>query len=178
MSLRVITGPMYCGKSTELIRRVKKYKIAKKKCCVIKYFEDDRYNKKKVCTHDEGTYETNFQIDSFLSLKEHIKDFNVFAIDEGQFFSDIVDFCELVADLGKIVIVAGLDTNFKREPFGKMGTLMCKAEEVLKLTAVCEYCSKDAMYTMRISKETEEKVIGGKDKYVAVCRKCYNEKIC
>ncbi|KAK7930247.1 hypothetical protein WMY93_006642 [Mugilogobius chulae] len=97
----------------------------------------------------------------------------VIGIDEGQFFPDTVPFAEEMANLGKIVIVAALDGTFQRKAFGNILSLVPLAESVVKLHAVCMQCYKEAAYTKRIGAEKEVEVIGGADKYQAVCRKCY-----
>jgi thymidine kinase len=103
--------------------------------------------------------------------------YDCIGIDEGQFFPDIVDFCEEMANLGKTVIVAALDGNFERKPFGKILDLIPKSEEVMKLTAVCIQCGTKASFSSKISGSREVEIdIGGSDKYIATCRACYHEK--
>ncbi|XP_029355011.1 thymidine kinase, cytosolic isoform X2 [Echeneis naucrates] len=100
---------------------------------------------------------------------------SVIGIDEGQFFPDTVEFCEEMANLGKTVIVAALDATFQRKPFGNILNLVPLAESVVKLHAVCMQCYKEAAYTKRLGAEQELEVIGGADKYQAVCRRCYGD---
>lgn len=100
----------------------------------------------------------------------------VIGIDEGQFFPDIVEFCEAMANAGKTVIVAALDGTFQRKPFGTILNLVPLAESVVKLTAVCMECFREAAYTKRLGTEKEVEVIGGADKYHSVCRLCYFKK--
>ncbi|XP_061578557.1 thymidine kinase, cytosolic [Cololabis saira] len=170
--IQVIFGPMFSGKSTELMRRVRRFQIAQYKCLVIKYAKDTRYSEKGMATHDKNTMEAvpanNLQDVRPLALQAC-----VIGIDEGQFFSDTVDFCEEMANLGKTVIVAALDATFQRKAFGNILSLVPLAESVVKLHAVCMQCYKEAAYTKRIGAEKEVEVIGGADKYQAVCRKCY-----
>ncbi|XP_034362226.1 thymidine kinase, cytosolic [Arvicanthis niloticus] len=101
---------------------------------------------------------------------------SVIGIDEGQFFPDIVDFCEMMANAGKTVIVAALDGTFQRKAFGSILNLVPLAESVVKLTAVCMECFREAAYTKRLGLEKEVEVIGGADKYHSVCRLCYFKK--
>ena len=96
-------------------------------------------------------------------------------VDEGQFFPDVVKFCEDVAELGKTVIVSALDGDFRRKPFGSILELIPLAEYVVKLSAVCMICTADAAFSKRIVEGDEVEKIGGSDMYVAVCRKCYND---
>ena len=100
--------------------------------------------------------------------------FSVIGVDEGQFFSDVVEFCEAMANRGKIIIVAALDGTFERKPFRSILDLVPLAESVVKLTAVCNICHREAAFTKRIGNETEVEIIGGTDKYMAVCRRCYH----
>jgi len=101
---------------------------------------------------------------------------DVIGVDEGQFFDDICIFAEHFANMGKTVIISALDGTYQRKPFGKIPYLVCLAEEVVKLQAVCQ-CGKDAAFTKRISDDTEEEVIGGQDKYVACCRTCFDSAL-
>jgi thymidine kinase len=109
------------------------------------------------------------------SLIQQAQEYSVIGIDEGQFFTDTVKFAEEMANLGKTVIVAALDGCYRRSGFGDILQLVPLAESVIKLTAVCMICFTEASYTKRIGLERELEVIGGADKYMAVCRKCYFE---
>ncbi|NWW92233.1 KITH protein, partial [Rhynochetos jubatus] len=100
----------------------------------------------------------------------------VVGVDEGQFFPDIVEFCEGLANAGKTVIVAALDGTFQRKAFGSILNLVPLAESVVKLNAVCMECYREASYTKRLGAEREVEVIGGADKYHSVCRACYFRK--
>ena len=102
------------------------------------------------------------------------KDFSVIGVDEGQFFNDVVEFCENMANQGKIVIVAALDGTFERKPFRSILDLVPLAESVVKLTAVCNICHREAAFTKRKGNETAVEIIGGTDMYMAVCRRCYH----
>ncbi|CAH2291430.1 thymidine kinase, cytosolic [Pelobates cultripes] len=174
-SERVIFGPMFSGKSTELMRRVRRFQIAQYKCMVIKYAKDTRYSKEHLSTHDKNTMAAV----SACILQEVSKEAltcSVIGIDEGQFFPDIVDFCEEMANQGKTVIVAALDGTFQRKAFGDILNLVPLAESVVKLNAVCMECYREAAYTQRLGTEKEVEVIGGADKYHSVCRQCYFQK--
>ncbi|KAJ1072354.1 hypothetical protein K5549_017599, partial [Capra hircus] len=160
--------------STELMRRVRRFQIAQYKCLVIKYARDTRYSS-LFSTHDRNTMEA---LPACL-LRDVIQDAQgvaVIGIDEGQFFPDIVEFCENMANSGKTVIVAALDGTFQRKAFGTILNLVPLAESVVKLTAVCMECFREAAYTKRLGVEKEVEVIGGADKYHSVCRLCYFKK--
>uniref|UniRef100_A0A3Q3Q9E0 Thymidine kinase n=1 Tax=Monopterus albus TaxID=43700 RepID=A0A3Q3Q9E0_MONAL len=158
--------------STELMRRVRRFQIAQYNCLVIKYAKDTRYSDSDMVTHDKNTMEA-----IPAACLEHVRPLAlqacVIGIDEGQFFRDVVEFCEEMANLGKTIIIAALDATFQRKPFGNILSIVPLAESVVKLNAVCMQCYKEAAYTKRIGTETEVEVIGGADKYQAVCRKCY-----
>ncbi|XP_017272540.1 thymidine kinase, cytosolic [Kryptolebias marmoratus] len=170
--IQVIFGPMFSGKSTELMRRVRRFQVAQYKCLVIKYANDTRYSDTGMATHDRNTMEA-MAATCLGDVRPMALKACVIGIDEGQFFPDTVAFCEEMANLGKTIIVAALDGTFQRKPFGNILNLVPLAESVVKLHAVCMQCYKDAAYTKRIGAEKEVEVIGGADKYQAVCRKCY-----
>ena len=170
--LQVIFGPMFSGKSTELCRRLRNYKRAGKPYLAIKHGDDKRYSTDKIVTHDGES------IPSVVAntIEEGIKAFpdaEIIGIDEGQFFPDLVVMCEKLVNSGKIVIVAALNGNFKREPFSNTIGLFSKADDVVDLKAICMVCCKPSSFSKRITDEKDEIVIDGKDKYITVCRTCY-----
>ncbi|QDJ95080.1 thymidine kinase [Hypsugopox virus] len=169
--IELILGPMFSGKTSELGRRIRRHKIAKRDCVIIKYDKDTRYGK-DVFTHDGIAMSAMFT-SKLNDLCLDFINFSVIGIDEGQFFTDIVEFCERMANLGKIVIVAALDGTYQRLPFGNILNLIPIAEEVIKLSSVCTICGESASFSKRISNETEIEVIGGEDKYIATCRNCF-----
>lgn len=170
--IQVIFGPMFSGKTTELLRRIKRYQVANHPCMVIKYEKDNRYDTDGVATHDRQSLRAS-ACSVLADIKEKAIDYSVLGIDEGQFFPDIVVFSEEMASLGKTVIVAALDGTFQRKAFGAVLQLVPLAESVVKLNAVCMHCFKDAAFTKRLGEETKVEVIGGAEKYMAVCRDCY-----
>ncbi|KAG5853509.1 hypothetical protein ANANG_G00026710 [Anguilla anguilla] len=158
--IQVIFGPMFSGKSTELMRRVRRFQIAQYQCLVIKYAKDTRYSDNDMATHDKYTM-------AAVRVGAGRRG------DRNRVGTDTVDFCEDMANRGKTVIVAALDGTFQRKPFGDILGLVPLAESVVKLNAVCMHCYKEAAYTKRLGSETEVEVIGGADKYHAACRSCY-----
>nr|XP_055177279.1 thymidine kinase, cytosolic [Nyctereutes procyonoides] len=172
--IQVILGPMFSGKSTELMRRVRRFQIAQYKCLVIKYAKDTRYSN-SFSTHDRNTMEA-LPACLLRDVAQEALGVAVIGIDEGQFFPDIVEFSETMANAGKTVIVAALDGTFQRKAFGTILNLVPLAESVVKLTAVCMECFREAAYTKRLGSEKEVEVIGGADKYHSVCRLCYFKK--
>ena len=178
--IQVIFGPMFSGKSTELIRRLQRMKIAKYNCLIVKYANDKRYTDEElIATHDKQMMEavSATRLDNLKSKYNIIDDYDVIGIDEGQFFPDIIEFAETMADAGKTVIVAALDGTYQRKGFGSILELVPLAEQVIKLTAVCMSCYGEGSYTKRITEDTEVEVIGGPEKYMATCRRCYRSSV-
>ncbi|KAM8943802.1 thymidine kinase, cytosolic isoform 1-T1 [Lycaon pictus] len=151
--IQVILGPMFSGKSTELMRRVRRFQIAQYKCLVIKYAKDTRYSN-SFSTHDRNTMEA-LPACLLRDVAQEALGVAVIGIDEGQFFPDIVEFSETMANAGKTVIVAALDGTFQRKAFGTILNLVPLAESVVKLTAVCMECFREAAYTKRLGSEKE-----------------------
>ncbi|XP_078081832.1 thymidine kinase, cytosolic [Mustelus asterias] len=170
--IQIIFGPMFSGKSTELMRRVRRFQIAQYHCLVVKYAKDTRYSKEDLATHDKFTMQAVPATKLSEVLQEALKS-AVIGIDEGQFFPDCVEFAEEMANQGKTVIVAALDGTFQRKAFGNILNLVPLAESVVKLSAVCTECYGEAAYTKRLGAEKEVEVIGGTDMYQANCRSCY-----
>jgi len=174
--IQLIIGPMFSGKSTELIRRIRRYTVAKRKCLVVKYQKDTRYSSESMATHDRQQWMA-MPCEKLEDLREIANSCDVIGIDEGQFFQDIISFTEEMANHGKIVIVAALDGTFQRKPFGKICELIPLAESVVKLTAICQGCQNPASFSKRLGDEKEIELIGGSDKYIATCRNCFNDTL-
>ena len=178
--IEVICGSMFSGKTEELIRRVRRAQIAKQKVQVFKPGLDDRYQVEKVSSH------TGMHLDAIVvkEAKEILQlvdpDTTVVAIDEGQFFDwTIADVCNALADQGRRVIIAGLDMDFRGEPFGPMPLLMAQAEKVDKLQAICVVCGAPASRSQRLingqpaSYDDPVILVGAEEVYEARCRHCH-----
>lgn len=175
-AIELVLGPMFSGKSSELIRRARRYQHARKSVVVIKYARDVRYSDDSVSSHDKQMMKALGAValsDVEAAIAEMKPD--VIAVDEGQFFPDIVDFCEAQANAGRTVIVSALDGDFRRKPFGRILELVPMAERVDKLTAVCVKCCGDAAFTERTVASREIELIGAGDIYRPVCRKCFED---
>ena len=173
--IELILGPMFSGKSQELIRRIRRLRVADKKCCMIKYAKDTRYSSDKVSTHDQQTFDA-IAVNKLSSVDPEVLDWaEVIGIDEGQFFeNDLLSFCQTQAENnGKIVIVAALDGTYQRLPFLNISYLIPLSEKVDVLNAICHMCKKEACYSRRLQHHADLEVIGGLDKYRATCRKCW-----
>ncbi|HEX6291212.1 MAG TPA: thymidine kinase [Herpetosiphonaceae bacterium] len=176
-SIEVICGSMFSGKTEELIRRIKRAQIARKRVQVFKPLIDTRYSTEEVASHD-GVRAQAIPCASSAEIADLIQvDVHVVAIDEIQFFDDaIVELCERLAAEGKRVIVAGLDQDFRGEPFGPIPHLMAKAEDVAKLHAICVICGSAASRTQRLidgrpaSYHDPIILVGAQEAYEARCR--------
>lgn len=175
--LEVITGPMFSGKSEELIRRLKRARIARQRVACFKPDIDLRYHRTAIASHSSQTHEaTTVANTSHLrqSLYPHILDVEVVGLDEAQFFDEaIVQFALELVHMGKRVVMAGLDTTFTGDPFGPIPALMAVSDEVTKLSAVCMVCGAPAIHTQRLGKSRELVVVGAAGIYEARCRTCF-----
>lgn len=178
--IEVVIGPMYSGKSEELIRRLKRARIAKQNVVVFKPIIDDRYSKEDVVSHSGYTINA-IPIKDSSEMMDYINDnTQVVGIDEVQFFDDkIVDEAIKLADNGVRVIAAGLDMDFKGEPFGPTPRLLAVAEFVDKIQAICSVCGQPATRSQRLINgepaRYDEPIIqvGAVESYEARCRKCH-----
>ena len=170
-----IFGPMFAGKTSELMRKIKRHRLAQKKCLVINFYADNRYSKEpKITSHDNLSIDA-IKVKCLGDIKtSQINEVEVIGIDEGQFFVDLIEQAEKWANQGKIVIIAALDCTYQKKPFNKVTDLLAISEKVTKLSAVCMDCGKDAAFTKRISDEGEIELIGGLDIYKPVCRACFH----
>jgi len=178
--IEVICGSMFSGKSEELIRRVHRVQIAKKKIQIFKPTIDNRYAVQYIYSHN-GTKVEAINITKSKEISERIEpDTEAVAIDEAQFYDDdIVLVCQKLADQGKRVIIAGLDQDFRGEPFGPIPKLLAVAEYIDKLQAICMVCGNTASRTQRLVDGQPAKysdptiLIGAQESYEARCRKCH-----
>ena len=175
--IEVITGSMFSGKTEELIRRLKRAKIAKQQVEIFKPRIEVRYSVEEVVSHDENAIHST-PVDSSANILLLATGVEVVGIDEAQFFDDgLVDVCNQLADSGIRVIIAGLDMDYKGVPFGPIPGLMSIAEYVTKVHAICVRCGNLANYTHRLSEDDKLIVLGETDIYEPLCRICYaNDK--
>lgn len=178
--IEVITGPMFAGKTEELIRRIRRLEYAKQNIVVFKPTIDDRYSKSEVVSHNHSRTKS-VSITSAKEILDYVdNETNVVAIDEIQFLDEqAVELCEYLANRGVRVIVTGLDRDFRGEPFSFMPKLMALAEYVTKLSAICVKCHTPATRTQRIIDGRPANyhdpiiLVGAKDTYEARCRGCH-----
>lgn len=175
-SIEIICGSMFSGKTEELIRRINRVKIAKRKIMIFKPTIDSRYSKHDIVSHSHNSSEAIPVQRARVILNMIEDDVEVVAIDEAQFFDD--DIIEVVKELvakGKRVICAGLDMDYLGQPFGPMPLLMAIADDVYKCRAICVKCGHLANFSYRIADSKEQVLIGEKQEYLPLCRCCYAE---
>lgn len=171
--IEVICGSMFSGKTEELIRRLKRAKIANQKVQIFKPSRDTRYDIIKVVSHDENAVDS-IPVKSSVDIFDHVRDVNVIGIDEAQFFDEnLTEVCQKLAIKGVRVIIAGLDMDFKGRPFGPIPSLLAVAEYITKVHAICPHCGNLATHSYRLSNEQDTVLLGEKDHYEPRCRVCY-----
>jgi thymidine kinase len=174
-SIEVICGSMFSGKTEELIRRLKRAKIANLKVEIFKPAIDVRYDEVKIVSHDTNAIQST-PIDNSQKILLMAQDADVIGVDEAQFFdTEIANVCDELAFRGVRVIVAGLDMDYLGNPFGQMPYLMAKADYVTKLHAICMQCGNIANYSYRKIPNEDQVMLGAKDVYEPRCRNCYNK---
>jgi thymidine kinase len=176
--IEVIVGPMFSGKSEELIRRLRRAEIARQRVQIFKPLIDDRYAKNGIVSHSgleipSDLVKTGAEIEGKVEPRTE-----VIGIDEAQFLGDsVVEAAMKLADMGKRVIMAGLDTDFLGRPFEPMPRLLALAEEITKLLAICVRCGNPAVHTQRIVASEELIVVGAGGMYEARCRRCFEPQL-
>jgi thymidine kinase len=170
--LEVICGPMFSGKSEELIKRIRRAQIAKRRVQIFKHGVDVRYDATSIVSHSQQSL-PGIAVNDVRDILDQVDDrTELVAIDEGQFFTaDLIEVANKLANLGKRVIVAGLDLDYRGEPFGPMPQLMCQAEYVTKQLAICMTCGDPANFTQRLTQAKEQVVVGAAETYEARCRR-------
>ncbi len=175
-SLEIITGSMFSGKTEELIRRLKRAKIAKQNVKIFKPYFDNRYSSNKVVSHDSNKIKS-ISVKNSKEILKHIEKVEVVGIDEAQFFDEnLYNICNELANKGLRVIVTGLDMDYEGKPFGVVPMLMASAEYVTKVHAICMECGNLAQYSYRKNQNKDLLLLGEKDIYEPLCRKCFQKK--
>jgi thymidine kinase len=172
-SIEVVCGSMFSGKTEELIRRLNRARIARLKVEIFSPKADTRFVENALISHNSNSIPST-PVENASSILLLASDVNVVGIDEAQFFDDeLPDVCNLLANKGIRVIVAGLDMDFKGHPFGPMPDVMAMADSVTKLQAVCVRCGNPAMYSYRLVADESKILLGEKESYEPRCRICY-----
>jgi len=172
--IEVICGSMFSGKTEELIRRIRRAKIAHQKVVIFKPSTDVRYDEKQVVSHDLNIIES-VPLRSAKEILKYAAGMEVIGIDEAQFFdAELTEICQQIALRGIRVIAAGLDMDYLGRPFGPVPHLLAIAEYITKVHAICPHCGNLATHSYRLTEETDTVVLGEKDKYEPRCRTCYH----
>jgi len=175
--IEVVCGSMFSGKTEELIRRMRRAKFAKQKVEIFKPSIDTRYSDIEVVSHDQTSIKST-PVDTSSSILLLSSDIDVVGIDEAQFLDDgLVDVCNELANRGVRVIIAGLDMDFKGNPFGPMPALCAIADEVTKVHAICVRCGALAYLSHRLVHNDKQVLLGEKMEYEPLCRDCYQKAI-
>ena len=173
--IEVIVGSMFSGKSEELIRRLRRARIARQKVQIFKPAIDTRYSEDQIVSHGEMRIESRAVEGSRQLLDAIEPDTEVIGIDEGQFFDqDLPAICSALADRGMRVIVAGLDQDYLGKPFGPMPQLLAIAEYITKTHAICMVCGNPANHTQRLVASEDRVLLGAHGMYEARCRRCFD----
>jgi thymidine kinase len=172
--IEAICGPMFSGKSEELMRRLRRAIIARKRLQVFKPLIDDRYSSDEIVSHNDLRMKSQ-AVESAAGILPNLDSrTEVIGIDESNFFGlDLVDVATHLADSGKQVIIAGLDTDYMGRPFSPMPELLSLAESITKTLAVCSRCGNPAKHTQRLVESTDLIVVGASGMYEARCRRCF-----
>jgi thymidine kinase len=174
--IEVICGPMFSGKTEELIRRLKRAQYARQNLQIFKPQIDDRYDADSIVSHSQQALPSHPVADVAQmrdELDAHVK---VIGIDEVQFFDlDVIDFCNDMANKQCRVVVAGLDQDYRAEPFGPMPQLLAAAEYVTKLHAICVKCGNPAHRSYRLASNPQQVLVGSGERYEARCRRCFTQ---
>jgi len=174
-SIEVIAGSMFSGKTEELIRRLKRAKIARQKVEIFKPDIDVRFSKTEVVSHDENSIQST-PVGNSANILLLTGNVDVIGIDEAQFFDKgLVEVVVKLANMGIRVIAAGLDMDFKGKPFGPIPELMAVADHITKVHAICVKCGNIAQFSHRLSDKEQTVLLGEKDVYEPLCRGCFRE---
>src|ERR1700726_5161701 len=176
--IEVIVGPMFSGKSEELIRRLKRAEIARQRVQIFKPVIDQRYAHSDIVSHSRFELASEVVRNASKVLEKVQARTEVIGIDEGQFLGDgLVDVCMRMADAGNRVIVTGLDTDYLGRPFDPMPRLLAVAEEITKLLAICVQCGNPAGHTQRLVASEDLIVVGSAGVYEPRCRRCFEPQL-
>jgi thymidine kinase len=172
--IEVICGPMFSGKSEELIRRLRRAKIARKRVQVFKPELDNRYSKEEIVSHGDARMKSEVVTSASEILSRLDWRTQVIGIDEANFMGvEVIDIAQQLADTGKQVLIAGLDTDFMGRPFAPIPDLLALAESITKTLAICMRCGNPAKHTQRLVESEALIVVGAAGMYEARCRRCF-----
>ena len=174
--ITLIIGPMFSGKTTQLLAYERRFIIAKKSFIIIKYKGDTRYSESKVVNHDGkcNLCDHVYHLTNLADMDAYVlNQVDCVLIDEGQFFLDLEWFCKKYSK-NKHIVISGLSGDYQQKPFASISNVLGLADNIQHYVSICSKCGKDAAFTARISSENEQTVIGGSDKYQPRCGECFD----
>ena len=172
--IEIICGPMFSGKTEELIRRLVRAQIAMQNVKIYKPVIDNRYSAEDIVSHNNRVIKSQ-PVEQAEDILKHMTEADVIGIDEAQFFSaDIVSVARQLANSGKRVVIAGLEKDYLGQPFGPMPELLVEADYISKVLAICVRCGEPANFSQRLTADSAQVLVGEGDKYEARCRNCFN----
>lgn len=170
----LITGPMFSGKTSELLKRINKYIISGKKCIIIRHSMDNRYtNSNKIVTHDK--YFINCEVVSSSTLdnvEDKVEGYDIIGIEEGHFFKNIDEFSKKMTAKNKIILITALNGDYKQDIFLNVNSLIPIVNDIIFLTAICNTCYASASFTKRTTSDKDINIVGGIEMYQSVCNRC------
>jgi thymidine kinase len=175
--ITLIIGPMFSGKTTMLLSYERRFTIAKKNICMVKWSQDTRYHAEKIVTHD-GYTSTMRSTKKCMKLSElnvnEIEQADVILIDEGQFFPDLEEWCRSVEQQHpqKQIIISGLSGDYKQQPFQSISNVLGLADTIIQLKSICTVCANDAPFTIRTTQQQEQTIVGADEMYQPRCKMC------
>lgn len=172
--IEVVCGSMFSGKTEELLRRVRRARLANQSVVIFKPSSDVRYSEDEIVSHDDNAMGSKV-VQRARDIRTLVNGEEVIGIDEAQFFDEgLVQVCQDLALEGKRIIIAGLDMDFKGIPFGPVPALLAVAEYITKVHAICPHCGNLATHSYRLSDEQSQVMLGANEAYEPRCRKCYS----
>ncbi len=171
--ITLIIGPMWSGKTNEIIRRMRLARYAGYSTKLFKYARDTRYTRQSLVISHDGIQEEAIPIMSARESLEQVQDGDVVCFEEGQFIDDLVEVCEKFANQGHQVFISALASDYKRDPFPVITDMVAKADKIIQLKAICHTCKGSASFTRRIVEYEGVELIGGSESYEASCRGCF-----
>jgi thymidine kinase len=171
--ITLIMGPMWAGKTNEIIRRIRLARYAGYTTKLFKYAKDTRYTKQSLVVSHDGVQEEAIPIMSAHFAMEGVEEGDIVFFEEGQFIADVAEVAELLANQGHQVFISALASDYKREPFPLISELIAKADKIIQLKAICHSCKGSASFTKRTVEYDGVELIGGSESYEASCRGCW-----
>jgi len=176
--ITLVIGPMFSGKTTELLAYERRFLYAKRKLIIVKWSKDNRYSETQVISHDgHKSKVTVYSVHQLSDLDEQIiENCDAVLIDEGQFFADLGAWCQQHSK-SKQIVIAGLSGDYKQQPFQPIIDVMAQADNIIHCKSICSNCGNDAPFTIRLTADTQQMLVGSADMYQPRCRACIHADV-